>query len=106
LLTAGRALSSEIVHIKVGVLLQDFGVHKALICHSSPYFKAAFNSGFEETKTGIMKLPDAEPGVFELFSRWLYTESLWSESDDEYTGPMSTCLWSYMFSLTWLKFHR
>lgn len=34
-----------------------------------------------------MKLPDAEPGVFELFSRWLYTESLWSESDDEYSWP-------------------
>ncbi|KAH6713945.1 hypothetical protein BKA61DRAFT_656502 [Leptodontidium sp. MPI-SDFR-AT-0119] len=77
------ALFSEIVHIKVGKELKDFGVHKDLICYHSPYFKAAFNSGFEEAKTGIMKLPETNTKVFELFVHWLYTQVLWSKDDDK-----------------------
>lgn len=60
----------------MGEDLQDFGVHKSLICHHSPYFKAAFNSGFEETTTGIIKLPDVKVEVFELFFHWLYTQRI------------------------------
>ncbi|CAD6449301.1 77df6434-a89c-49e6-a664-b6a9ae784c83 [Sclerotinia trifoliorum] len=75
-LTITRSMGREVVHIKVGKDLQDFGVHKSLICHYSPYFKAAFTSGFEETSTGIMKLGDVDLDVFELFFYWLYTQRL------------------------------
>jgi len=71
----------------VGEKEQDFGVHKDLICHHSPYFKAAFTSGFEEAKTGIMKLPEAEVGTFQLFYDWLYTQTLWDQKDDKADWP-------------------
>lgn len=71
LLIQSRLLGYSIVHIKVGDDLKDFGIHKDLICHHSPYFKAAFHSGFEESITGIMRLPETKPEVFELFYHWL-----------------------------------
>ncbi|APA08513.1 predicted protein [Sclerotinia sclerotiorum 1980 UF-70] len=71
-----QSIGRDVVHIKVGKDLQDFGVHKSLICHYSPYFKAAFTSGFEETRTGIMNLADVDSGVFELFFHWLYTQRI------------------------------
>lgn len=91
-LTARRFITSEIVHIKVGTDLEDFGVHKDFICHYSPYFKAAFTSGFEETKTGIMILPETKPEVFKLFCRWLYTGSLWNENGIKDSWPDVDCL--------------
>ncbi|KAF7858872.1 hypothetical protein EAF04_008914 [Stromatinia cepivora] len=71
-----KLLGHTIVHVKVGDDLKDFGIHKDLICHYSPYFKAAFNSGLEESITGIMKLPETKPEVFELFYHWLYNQDL------------------------------
>ncbi|TEY71603.1 hypothetical protein BOTCAL_0090g00090 [Botryotinia calthae] len=71
-----RSIGREVVHAKVGKDLQDFGVHKSLICHCSPFFNAAFTSGFEETTTGIIKLVDVEVEVFELFFVWLYTQQI------------------------------
>ncbi|TGO21674.1 hypothetical protein BPAE_0206g00080 [Botrytis paeoniae] len=71
-----KFIGREVVHAKVGKDLQDFGVHKSLICHCSPFFKAAFTSGFEETTTGIIKLADVDVEVFELFFRWLYTQQI------------------------------
>jgi hypothetical protein len=73
------SLGRTIVHIKVGEALQDFGVHRDFICHHSVYFKATFNSGFEETQTGTMKFPETNVHVFELFYNWLYTQKLRAE---------------------------
>ncbi|KAF7889398.1 uncharacterized protein EAF01_010891 [Botrytis porri] len=108
-----KSIGREVVHAKVGKDLQDFGVHKSLICHCSPFFKAAFNSGFEETITGIIKLADVDVGVFELFFRWLYTQQIgepeqdavrFALSDDEsksghaYELHVSTLLRLYIFA--------
>jgi hypothetical protein len=68
------------VHILVGEEQQDFSVHKDLICHHSPYFKAAFNLEFDEAKTGTMKLPEISVEIFQLFLGWLYTQKLRDES--------------------------
>lgn len=51
-----RRLGREIVRIQVGKDLEKFVVHKILICDTSPFFRAAFNSGLEEAKTGLMRL--------------------------------------------------
>lgn len=75
-------MGHAMVHIRVGEEEQDFCVHKNLICHYSPYFKTAFNIGLEEDKRGIMKLPETEVEVFELFQGRLYTQSLWDQSAD------------------------
>lgn len=82
-----RPLGHEIVHVKMGKELKDFGIHKTLICHHSSYFKAAFTSGFHETSSGVMTLPDTKVEVFELFYNWLYYQKLYDEDDDKDTWP-------------------
>ncbi|TGO53081.1 hypothetical protein BCON_0130g00260 [Botryotinia convoluta] len=77
-----KSIGREVVHAKVGKDLQDFGIHKSLICHCSPFFKAAFTSGFEETTTGIIKLADVDVEVFEFFFRWLYTQQIGEPEQD------------------------
>ncbi|KAF7941719.1 uncharacterized protein EAE97_006556 [Botrytis byssoidea] len=84
-----KSIGREVVHAKVGKDLQDFGVHKSLICHFSPFFKAAFTSGFEETTTGIIKLADVDVEVFELFFRWLYTQQIGEAEQDEVEFALS-----------------
>ncbi|KAF7892009.1 hypothetical protein EAF00_008311 [Botryotinia globosa] len=84
-----KSIGREVVHAKVGKDLQDFGVHKSLICHFSPFFKAAFTSGFEETTTGIIKLADVDVEVFELFFRWLYTQQIGEPEQDEVEFALS-----------------
>lgn len=74
-------MGREIVYVKVGPGEVAFGVHKDLLCHYSPYFKAAFTSGFEETNAGVMKLPEISVELFEVFNRWLYHKTLWSPDD-------------------------
>ncbi|KAN0119663.1 hypothetical protein V8E51_001871 [Hyaloscypha variabilis] len=77
--TMKTPLGREIIYIKVGKEEQDFGVHKELISHYSPYFRAAFTSGFDEAKSGIMKLPETEAEIFEIFYVWLYRQKLWDK---------------------------
>jgi BTB/POZ domain len=96
--TSNRRFGREIVHIKVGTALQDFGIHKDHLCNTSPYFHAAFNSGFEEAKTGIMTLESTDLNVFEIFYAWLYTTSLKDEeSVGSWPGEM-TLLRLYVFA--------
>lgn len=82
-------MDRETVHIKVRPKRVDFGIHKDLLCHYSPCFKAAFTYGIEKTKTGVTKLPETDVEVFEIFNRWLYRNPLWSPDDypDEQPGP-------------------
>ncbi|KAF7895827.1 uncharacterized protein EAF01_009789 [Botrytis porri] len=75
-----RWLQCPIVYIHVGSSSQEFAVHKDLICYTSPFFRAAFTSGFQETNTGTMKLPETDTEIFDLFMGWLYTRELMAES--------------------------
>jgi hypothetical protein len=59
-------------------------VHKDLICSISPYFKAAFTSGFQECESGAMKLETVEVETFDLFYNWLYGRSLLDDGCDEF----------------------
>ncbi|KAF5875564.1 uncharacterized protein Bfra_004017 [Botrytis fragariae] len=62
-----RWLGSPIVHIYVGFSSREFAVHKDLICYTSPFFRAAFTSGFRETNTGTIELPETDTEIFLLF---------------------------------------
>jgi hypothetical protein len=66
LLTGFRPLGRDIVHIKVGEEEQD-----------------ALSSGFEEAKTGVMKLPQTDATFFDIFYGWLYRQKLWSKDAKE-----------------------
>lgn len=58
-----RLLGYTIIYVKVGEHLKNFGIRKELICHYSPCFEAAFNSGFEEATSVIIKLPGIEADI-------------------------------------------
>ncbi|KAL3422075.1 hypothetical protein PVAG01_06231 [Phlyctema vagabunda] len=75
-------LGHDIVHVLVGTELKDFSIHKDIICHYSPFFKAAFTSDFQEGKSSIMKLPEQRTEVFEIFYQWIYYQTLESLSDN------------------------
>ncbi|KUJ12246.1 uncharacterized protein LY89DRAFT_756601 [Mollisia scopiformis] len=100
----------DIVHVKVGLGLQDFGIHKNLLCGYSPFFKTAFTSGFEEARSGIMKLPEKDAKMFELFYNWLYTQELWDrdarrEEWPELEGLMKLYIFADTVKVPVLKNH-
>ncbi|KAF7952635.1 hypothetical protein EAE96_005867 [Botrytis aclada] len=50
------------------------------ILHLPLFLWAAFTSGFRETNTGTIKLPETDAHTFDLFIGWLYTRELSSAS--------------------------
>lgn len=95
---------TEIVIILVGVIQQKFSVHKKLICASSRYFNTAFNGGFAETQSGVIKFPDIEPKIFGLFNQWIYAtprqigEPLYECAGDTECHPDELLLHVYRFA--------
>ncbi len=84
---------TDIVVILVGADQEKFSVHKNLICACSRYFHCAFNGGFTETQSGVIKFPDVEPKLFEFFYRWLYSaprlarDAIYQRPSDEERQP-------------------
>ncbi|WEW59988.1 hypothetical protein PRK78_005470 [Emydomyces testavorans] len=48
-------------------------LHEALLCETSAFFKAAFQSAFQEAKERKVRLPEEENHIFALFVQWLYS---------------------------------
>jgi hypothetical protein len=53
-----------------------FPIHKAIVCHYSPFFDATFNGNFEEGTTQEIDLRDTEPAVFSVFVEWFYSQKV------------------------------
>lgn len=53
-----------------------FVVHKEIICHHSPFFKAACTGHFREAEDRVVKLPDDRAELFDIFLQWLYSQNL------------------------------
>jgi hypothetical protein len=53
---------------------ETFTIHKAFICHHSPFFRAAFEGNFLEAQTQLLKLDDVEGEIFGIFVDWVYTK--------------------------------
>jgi hypothetical protein len=62
----------ETVVVKVGKQKATFNLYKETLCSRSPFFTAAFNGGFVESKTKEVVLEDVDSEVFGLFVIWLY----------------------------------
>jgi hypothetical protein len=60
-----------------------FTVQKALLCNSSPYFKAALNGPFIEGQTQTIDLDDEDPSIFRTYVAWLYQGRLNSQDIEE-----------------------
>lgn len=71
-------LFDSIVYIHVGPgKPRVFGMHKALLCHHSLYFKAALTGNFKEAADAVIELDEEDPEVFSWFNDWLYTGTLY-----------------------------
>jgi len=68
--------SSEIITIKVGSDAKEYRVPQALLAHYSEYFRGAFRSGMEESRTRIFTFKDIDPITFQVFSDWLHKQRL------------------------------
>lgn len=51
------------VYIKVSKGKEAFGMHKDFLCSQSPYFRGAFDGGFEEATAGEPTLETTDPIV-------------------------------------------
>lgn len=52
----------------------DFELHEEVLCASSPFFRAALSRhGFLECKERVVRLPELDPKVFNLYTQWSYT---------------------------------
>ncbi|KAH6847105.1 hypothetical protein B0I37DRAFT_374303 [Chaetomium sp. MPI-CAGE-AT-0009] len=52
--------------------VDEYKVHKAIVCPRSSFFATACNGLFQEGKTGVVALPDDDPQVVNLMIRYLY----------------------------------
>ncbi|CAJ2502518.1 Uu.00g099120.m01.CDS01 [Anthostomella pinea] len=52
---------------------REVKVHRAVVCSQSSFFDKACTSGFKESYTGVIDLPEDYPDIFEKFLAFLYT---------------------------------
>jgi hypothetical protein len=64
-----------IIIVDLGANQQTFVIHKHLISHYSPFFKAEFDSNIEQGETKTMTMEDVDARIFGLFVHWLYTQT-------------------------------
>ncbi|KAH9904371.1 hypothetical protein F4778DRAFT_780340 [Xylariomycetidae sp. FL2044] len=87
-------LSEEYSDIKITCQGEQFHAHRAIICSQSPFFRKACNIGFEETKSGIIDLPEDDPYILEKFLCFLYTGNYEDEGYPTSEGPSAAALLS------------
>ncbi|KAI4616808.1 hypothetical protein J4E83_006389 [Alternaria metachromatica] len=64
------------VIIEVGPTKIKYHVQRLFLTHYSDYFTKALSGSWRESEDGVVRLVDIEPGVFNLFLEWLYTQTL------------------------------
>ncbi|KAF2814194.1 uncharacterized protein BDZ99DRAFT_495726 [Mytilinidion resinicola] len=73
-------LHRTVITVNVGPDAKPYIIFKELACRYSRYFEAMYDrkdgEAFEETKSGIVNLTDANVRTFEHFFQWLETQSL------------------------------
>ncbi|KAK3712642.1 hypothetical protein LTR37_009085 [Vermiconidia calcicola] len=69
------------IAVLVGEEKERIVVHKNILCSSSPFFKAACDGGWKESRERTVSLPDVTRDTFLIYTQWLYTGTL--ELDDE-----------------------
>ncbi len=72
LIVSHRLIQGPTSSIFVGPQRQEFVVHKALLCHLSPYFRGALNSNFIEAQNNAVELKDEDPECFQYIAAWMY----------------------------------
>jgi hypothetical protein len=76
-LTLGSSYRGFIqVAVGEGDQLQTFDVHEDIITARSPFFKKAMSGDWKEAQDRLVKLPDDNPAIFQLYVHLLYTNML------------------------------
>ena len=69
----------------------QFHVHKALVCRKSPFFSAACSGNCKEGHDNTIRLPTAEPEIFQIYLHWVYTSTINLRRDElEVAGDISS----------------
>ncbi|KAL8890625.1 MAG: hypothetical protein Q9215_002271 [Flavoplaca cf. flavocitrina] len=69
-------LADEVVTILVGPEKTPFRIHKGLLCSKSEYFRAALEGFFKESTEKSVHLRDEDPGIFQFYATWIYSQKL------------------------------
>ncbi|KAH7355593.1 hypothetical protein BKA66DRAFT_575230 [Pyrenochaeta sp. MPI-SDFR-AT-0127] len=75
------AKNASIATVLVGPQKDRFHIHKDLLTHYSPFFRAALSGNFKEAEEHTVTLPEECPKTFEYFVHWLYNQRLPDEDD-------------------------
>lgn len=71
----------------------SFQIHKTHLCHYSPFFDAALNGNFIESKTQEVELYETDPKIFGILTNWLYTQDITNEHGDTPGEVSRILLW-------------
>ncbi|KAI4254860.1 MAG: hypothetical protein L6R42_007013 [Xanthoria sp. 1 TBL-2021] len=77
------------VRVGQGKDAESWTIHRGLLIYHSPFFAAALNGSFMESKTNTVELIEDDPGAFTHFVLWLYTGKFETELDGLFGN---TCL--------------
>lgn len=55
--------------------------YKAVLSRYSRFFRAALEGSWEESRSGVVKLPEQEPVAFDILSSWLYYQDVKARCD-------------------------
>ena len=69
-----RFVDVTAITLRVGPEKKLTVVHKDLLCGTSAFFAAAFESLFKEGQNQTMDLPDEDPEILDQFLEWLYSK--------------------------------
>jgi hypothetical protein len=51
-------------------------VHREVICTKSGFFRAACSTRWQEGREKVVRLPEVQPNVFQVYIDWTYTDTL------------------------------
>ncbi|KAI9790485.1 MAG: hypothetical protein M1833_001924 [Piccolia ochrophora] len=71
-----RLFSGPVIDIFVGPTKVQWRVHEELLCHYSPFFRAALRGNFKEAKDKSITLPEDDSFVFRFLVLYMYRGSL------------------------------
>ncbi|KAL8810445.1 MAG: hypothetical protein Q9200_002572 [Gallowayella weberi] len=91
-------LSDVIIQLKTPATDEVFHVHKALLCHHSPVFRAMLEHDWMEKQDGIIVLKEEDHETFRRFILWLYCGTVIDQDEDLSTIPFRKLIDCYFLA--------
>ncbi|KAK5164052.1 uncharacterized protein LTR77_010143 [Saxophila tyrrhenica] len=66
----------DTITVLVGANEARFMLHKNVVCATSDFFRAACDGNWKEATDKVIRVPEAEPSVFQFYLAWLYTDRI------------------------------